>query len=416
MLQVDVSLVDAKTSVTLWSNEYRRSVDEGEQMQEQLATHVADVLRCALVSRRPRAGDIDPDTLGIFLRACDRMQRYDQGPEVLLEAARQVTERAPRFSRGWSMLAMASAVAALRAQPDRVEELRQNARIAADRAKALDRRNAESDLALSLILSPYDWSARQALIARALENEPNSADANVFQGNLLAETGRVRDSLTFYRRAVALDPLSPVAWAAMLPALGQLGEFTEARALRDRMHRTWPDSPSVWYNRLNNSTFGRDPNAALAVLDTVDSSPIRMEQPVRSAWRAYLVAMRDNDAAGMRAGARRLAELARSGAFDMPRSISAASLAGDVDAGFALAEEYFGGVQSSGFGRAPISGGHRSFLFLRPGAAMRRDVRFMALADRLGLVDYWTQTERWPDFCAEPDLPYDCRAEAARLT
>jgi hypothetical protein len=42
----------------------------------------------------------------------------------------------------------------------------------------------------------------------------------------------------------------------------------------------------------------------------------------------------------------------------------------------------------------------------------RRDTRFMALAKKMGLVDYWLTTDKWPDFCSEPDLPYDCRAAA----
>jgi hypothetical protein len=44
---------------------------------------------------------------------------------------------------------------------------------------------------------------------------------------------------------------------------------------------------------------------------------------------------------------------------------------------------------------------------------MRRDPRYMTLAAKIGLVDYWRSTNRWPDFCAEPKLPYDCRAQAS---
>jgi hypothetical protein len=39
----------------------------------------------------------------------------------------------------------------------------------------------------------------------------------------------------------------------------------------------------------------------------------------------------------------------------------------------------------------------------------------MKLAARAGLVDYWKTSGHWPDFCSMPDLPYDCRKEAARL-
>ena len=45
----------------------------------------------------------------------------------------------------------------------------------------------------------------------------------------------------------------------------------------------------------------------------------------------------------------------------------------------------------------------------------RQDARFMPLAARIGLIRFWSETGKWPDFCFEPDLPYDCKAEAAKL-
>jgi hypothetical protein len=32
---------------------------------------------------------------------------------------------------------------------------------------------------------------------------------------------------------------------------------------------------------------------------------------------------------------------------------------------------------------------------------MRTDPAFLALATRLGLVQYWRDTGRWPDFCTD---------------
>ena len=45
----------------------------------------------------------------------------------------------------------------------------------------------------------------------------------------------------------------------------------------------------------------------------------------------------------------------------------------------------------------------------------RRDARFMTVAKRFRLVDYWRKSGVWPDFCRDPDLPYDCKVEAAKL-
>jgi hypothetical protein len=55
-----------------------------------------------------------------------------------------------------------------------------------------------------------------------------------------------------------------------------------------------------------------------------------------------------------------------------------------------------------------------SFIFSRGAASrMMDDVRFVGLCAKIGLVDYWTATERWPD-CADA-VSYDFKAEARRL-
>jgi hypothetical protein len=43
-----------------------------------------------------------------------------------------------------------------------------------------------------------------------------------------------------------------------------------------------------------------------------------------------------------------------------------------------------------------------------------RDPRSMAAATHLGLLHYWKVSGQWPDFCADPTLPYDCKKEAAK--
>jgi hypothetical protein len=48
-------------------------------------------------------------------------------------------------------------------------------------------------------------------------------------------------------------------------------------------------------------------------------------------------------------------------------------------------------------------------------APLRRDPRFLQLAARIGLVDYWRNSGKWPDFCSDPKLPYNCQAQARAL-
>ena len=72
-----------------------------------------------------------------------------------------------------------------------------------------------------------------------------------------------------------------------------------------------------------------------------------------------------------------------------------------------IAENLFAGLSAQ---RAPVATGS---LFQAATDSMRRDHRFLPLAAKAGLLDYWQKTGKWPDFCADPDLPYNCRTESS---
>jgi hypothetical protein len=44
-----------------------------------------------------------------------------------------------------------------------------------------------------------------------------------------------------------------------------------------------------------------------------------------------------------------------------------------------------------------------------------RNPESLGYAKRVGLLQYWQSSGKWPDFCGEIDLPYDCKQEAAKL-
>jgi hypothetical protein len=44
-----------------------------------------------------------------------------------------------------------------------------------------------------------------------------------------------------------------------------------------------------------------------------------------------------------------------------------------------------------------------------------RDPRFLQIGKAMGMLDYWRANDVWPEFCADPDLPYDCKQEAAKI-
>lgn len=401
-LRVGMQLSDARANQALWSQEYRRPAAEAGPLQEQVAAHAADVLRCALVSRRPNAGPIDPDTLAIFLRACDQVQRFDGAQHDMIASAEEVTRRAPRFSRGWSMLAMANAYASRSAPPERRAGLRKAAAEAADRALALDASNEEALLARSVAMPLLGaWNERARLIDQAAALDPRSSQALLLRSELLSETGRMADALEQHEQALAIDPLAPNLWAGRLPLLGALGRVSELDAVHERLHRIWPNSPSALFNRFNNNVYRGRVTQALQMMDggQVPENPL---------MRRYLEAAVRSDEAGRRAAAVAITDAARAGAYALPQAVALAATTGDVDTAFELANRI-----SSDAGEVwvdqPSTGASRFFLFLISTENMRRDRRFLQLADRLGLLAHWRETGQWPDFCADPALPVPCR-------
>ncbi len=106
------------------------------------------------------------------------------------------------------------------------------------------------------------------------------------------------------------------------------------------------------------------------------------------------------------------AHVSKTGGVDVSRLVYAAHL-GLVDDAYAAAESARLGPAGT---RDDIMGpdGYRTSLLFQAGMPeLRNDPRFARLCARLGLVEFWLATGRWPD-CAD-EVPYDFRAECAKV-
>src|SRR5207248_1889049 len=84
------------------------------------------------------------------------------------------------------------------------------AKAAAQKAIEIDDTLAEAHAELGFIIFWYDWdwSAAENQFKRALELDPNSADAHLSYAHLLSNTGRHAEALAEAKRARELDPLN----------------------------------------------------------------------------------------------------------------------------------------------------------------------------------------------------------------
>jgi len=398
-LHVTLALADARRHDVLWSSEFTRPAAEAEALQAQVANEVGGVLHCT-VDAGNFGGRIPPESLSLYLRACDAVGT--EGPDKVRDLFQQVVAREPGFANAWADLAMVTALGAGDMPPELAAAARRDARTEADRALRLDPKAGMAYAAYDLILAPGHFEERQNLLLKGLSVSPNNAVLVSSESALLDEVGRIDESIVFSRKAALLDPLHIDGAAYLAGALATAGQLTEARKLIDQTARLWPDLSSD--TRVTVEARWGDPGRAIALLDDPKSRPSSWEAPMIAKWRRFSVIRRDHDPAETAAFAKEVLANLAAGRTDLNRAVRDLVGVGATEAAFSLA------LRST-----PADPLDTEVLFLPTADGMRRDPRFMPLAAKLGLVAFWKRTNHWPDFCEAKNRPYDCRAVAAKL-
>ncbi|MDB5430318.1 MAG: hypothetical protein JWP35_1434 [Caulobacter sp.] len=402
LLRVRISLDDRRSGRSLWSKSFERPAAEAEALEAQAAAKVGDVIDRTTRALGPVGGTIDADTLSAWLKLSDQIRDGRGRTAELVDLDRRIVARAPHFAVGHGHLAFDLAITAMN-QPDTLAaRTRAEARSEAELALKLDPKGGDAYLALAQLESPDAYAAREAILMRGLAADPQNPSINSFLGDHLRSVGRVQEAEAFYTRGYALDPLSPPKAISVILGHAGLGDEAEAAALIDRSLALFPDNRGVRRAAIYTAIVYGFPDAALARLAQAPKDDRFLGPQVVKAWRDYVNSARRGhvDPAVLA----RLADAADAGLADQGAVMNALAQAGDPDRAFAVALSAFGR-------RSQI---YTSQLFDLSAASMRRDPRFMTLAARLGLTAYWRTTGRWPDFCSDPGLPYDCKTAAAK--
>ena len=403
VLHVSVAIDDPRRHDILWSADFTRPAAEAQSLQEQVAAKVADVLHCT-VDANNFGGRIRRESLGLYLRACDSMGSNDSADKVR-SLFRQVVAREPQFANAWADLAFATALAAEDLPQDQAAATRREGRAEVERALRLDPKNGMAYVTLAEMAGqPDHLQERQSLLEKGLSVSPDNAMLNESEAELLGQAGRFNEAVAYARRAEVLNPLFPHFAEELASVLAHSGRLAEARALIERAARIWPDDEGVLAARIGIEARYGDPGRALALLDDPKSRPAEWEAPTVDDWRRFSLARQSHDTSQVAAYASEVLTRLAAGQLDVTSAVLRLNSLGATDAAFAAAAR-----------SAPAEALDTEVLFRPPADSMRRDPRFMPLVAKLGLVDFWRRTGKWPDFCEAQDRPYDCGPVAARL-
>lgn len=407
-VRIAAHLTDAATQTMLWSDKYDRDLEDVFAVQDEISEAISNALNATFFPAKTTP--IDPATYDLFLRARDPSPNPAQLAErvAMLE---QVTRAAPDFAEGWGALAgMRALLSHFTPYAERSAIVAQ-VRAEGARAAAIDPGDVWAVALEHLLLNPFgDYVRGAPLLAEMRERGKNNAFIQGVLAYASEALGHGRVAVEHGRSAFRLDPLDVSANVLFGQALWRTGQYAEGRAVMARTLAANPDDHHTSAQLIMACAQQGDWAAVDALID-----PARLAQyPLREHMGVIVVVaiLRDPTLENRRALFDRMRQRTeRTGNTDAQSVLFAAHL------GFV--EETFDMIEHAKFGP---SGGPRDILgvnayrthllFTAAYPELRNDPRFVKLCARLGLVEYWLATQKWPD-CAEV-TPYDFRAECEK--
>ncbi len=415
-IRVIAHLVEAASQTTIWTDRYDRELTDVLKLQDEIALAISTALDARL-TRRLYATKVDPFAYELYLKARAAIANnwIEADKKLAVALLEQAVARAPDFARAWGLLAFARVLLMPRDRDMADTPEHSTALAAANRALLLDPNCVDTFMAMIALKPAFsEYNEKRKLADAAIELAPNDAMMFATRAAFWVSVGRVRDCIVDFENCVVLEPSLPIyraGYAAYLPAAGRM---TEASAISIELLQLDPSSAVVFMVRvLTFLASGRQkeveamlsPSAVLPVGITrsdVDALLSRLRIGGLSASErlaAYRSAMSEEQDPVLQLTFCVLA--AQNGHADLAYEQLLAAL----DRNRQIGER---GFSSFGQNRAMAT----AALFLQNGAALRRDIRFPLLCCRLGLVDYWTQSGRWPD-CAD-EVSYDFKVECEK--
>ncbi len=404
-VRISAHLVEASSRTTLWSDRYDRGLEDIFAVQDEISENIAGALDQAFSSFSTQA--VDPAVYDLYLGASPKSYAPDElrTSVGLLEV---VTQRAPHFAEAWGRLAYLRAFLHFY-QPfaDRPASAGLVTREAA-RALALDPQSIDALAAQLFVIPPFGRFVEADAVLERLRRAPGSADGRRYIGWFLRTMGRVRESLEETERAYRLDALDPMSANGLALARMAAGRLAEAVPVYEDLVARVPDMSFPVSSLLRAYAFQQDWAAVDRLLALAGKRQLREFQD----GLPFIRAKRDptpENIGGWRSAFE--THVDKTGCVDVSRLVYSAHLG--------LVEEAYRAAETARLGPVGTSDdimgpdGYRASLLFQAGMPeLRNDPRFARLCARLGLVEFWLATGKWPD-CAE-EVPYDFKAECAK--
>ncbi|MBT2322211.1 hypothetical protein J7E62_07560 [Variovorax paradoxus] len=397
-VRVSAHLMEAASQTTLWSERFERGLEDIFAVQDEISENIARALDQAFAS--VPAPTVEPAVYDLYLRS--RPKGY--APDELrthVGVLELVTTRAPQFAAAWGRLAYLRAF--LRFYQPFAERPASAAQVnrEAERALSLDAQNLDAMAAQYFVIAPFGHFVEANAALDRLRRAPGTGDGQRYTGWALRHFGWMREALAATEQAYRLDVLDPMSANLLALARMAAGDIAEAIPIFEELVERMPTMSFPVSSLLRAHAFQHDWAAVDRLLALAGQRQLREFQD----GLPFIRAKRDPSPAHIAAWREELAaHVRRTGRVDVSRLVYAAHL-GLVDEAYAAADAARLGPAGHADDIMGPDGYRTALLFQASMPELRNDRRFAPLCARLGLVEFWLASGKWPDCASE--VPYD---------
>jgi len=246
-VRITTQLVQAADGFHVWSETYDRKLTEIFVVQDEIAHAISDALKVSF-----GGGESTPNIANqtdnmaaydLYLKARDA-HKHRHIPRAL-ELAEKVTVAEPDFAPGWAVYAQALALAPnwiYGDEPMQSAAAYAKAFIAAQKALILDPNSVEALGALANVYrTRLQWHEAGKAYRKALSIDPDSPVILEDHVEFLLAVGKVRDALPLAKRLTDLEPQVPIYQHALVMTYWALGDFAAALPVAEKEYKLGPD-------------------------------------------------------------------------------------------------------------------------------------------------------------------------------
>jgi len=214
-LQISVDLVKASDKTQMWGEQYNRKASDLQAVESEIARTISEKLRLRLTGGQEqqlaKRATVNPQAYQLYLSGKFYARKGGiENYKKALDYYQQAVALDPNFARAYvSMVPVYGNLYLWTVSGDLTpKEALARSKAAAQKALELDESLADAHAVMAIVkMSELDWLGAESELKRAIELDPNSANALGNYATYLSDMGRSAEALAEIKRAEELDPL-----------------------------------------------------------------------------------------------------------------------------------------------------------------------------------------------------------------